>query len=147
LANGFYEWKKDGKLRTPIYLTLKSGDPMAFAGLWEIWKSPGGKYVHSCTIITTTTPNSLIEPVHNRMPVILSDESEALWLDPSTEDPKVLEPLLIPSPPELMRIEIVSDYVNSVRNQGPECVVPAADSSEAVSSKSNSAKNKGRLFD
>ena len=141
LANGFYEWKKDGKLRTPIYLTLKSGDPMAFAGLWEIWKSPDGEYVRSCTIVTTT-PNSLIEPVHNRMPVILSEESEALWLDPLTEDPKVLEPLLIPAPPELMRSQVVSDYVNSVRNQGPECIVPPE-----VSAGAGPSKNEGRLFD
>ena len=141
LANGFYEWKKDGKLRTPIYLTLKSGEPMAFAGLWEIWKSPDGEYVRSCTIVTTI-PNTLIEPVHNRMPVILSEESEALWLDPLTEDPKVLEPLLIPAPPEIMGTQVVSDYVNSVRNQGPECIVPAEDSSEGGPS-----KNEGRLFD
>jgi putative SOS response-associated peptidase YedK len=141
LANGFYEWKKGGKLRTPIYLTLKSGDPMAFAGLWEIWKSPDGEYVRSCTIVTTT-PNSLIEPVHNRMPVILSEESEALWLDPLTEDPKVLEPLLIPAPPEIMGTQVVSDYVNSVRNQGPECIVPPEGSTAAGPS-----KNEGRLFD
>ena len=141
LANGFYEWKKDGKLRTPIYLTLKSGDPMAFAGLWEIWKSPDGEYVRSCTIVTTT-PNTLIEPVHNRMPVILSKESEALWLDPLTEDPKVLEPLLIPAPPEIMGTQVVSDYVNSVRNQGPACIVPAEDFSVGGPS-----KNEGRLFD
>lgn len=141
LANGFYEWKKDGKQRTPIYLTLKSGDAMAFAGLWEIWKSPDREYIHSCTIVTTT-PNSLIEPVHNRMPVILSDESEALWLDPLTEDPKILVPLLQPAPPELMAAQVVTDYVNSVHNQGPQCIVPAGDVSEG-----DSSKNEGRLFD
>ena len=86
---------------------------MAFAGLWETWKSPGGEYLHSCSIVTTT-PNSFIEPVHNRMPVILSQETESLWLDPLTDDPKTLEPLLIPSPPELMDSYTVSSYVNSV---------------------------------
>ena len=124
LADGFYEWKKNGKQRIPNYIFLKSGEPMAFAGLWETWKSPEGEYVRSCAIITTNS-NSFIEPVHSRMPVILSDESEALWLDPLTEDPGILEPLLIPSPPELMSSYVVTDYVNSVRNQGPDCIAPA----------------------
>ena len=140
LANGFYEWKKDGKRRTPIYLTLKSGDAMAFAGLWEIWKSPNGEYVRSCTIVTTT-PNSLIKPVHNRMPVILSEENEALWLDPLTEDPKILESLLIPAPPELMAAHVVSDYVNSIRSQGPECIAHSMELPEGFS-----AGSEGRLF-
>ena len=140
LANGFYEWKKDGKRRTPIYLTLKSGDAMAFAGLWEIWQSPDGEYVRSCTVVTTT-PNSLIKPVHNRMPVILSEESESLWLDPLTEDPKVLAPLLMPAPPELMAAHVVSDYVNSIRSQGPECTVPLMELPEGYST-----CGEGRLF-
>ena len=140
LANGFYEWKKVGKRRTPIYLTLKSGDAMAFAGLWEVWKSPDGEYVRSCTVVTTT-PNSLLKPVHNRMPVILSEESESLWLDPLTEDPKVLAPLLMPAPPELMAAHVVSDCVNSIRSQGPQCIVPLMELPEEYST-----YGEGRLF-
>lgn len=122
LANGFYEWKKDGKRRLPTYIYSKSGEPMAFAGLWEQWKSPQGQVVRSCTIITTSA-NPFIEPLHNRMPVILSEETQALWLDPLTEDPKILERLLIPAPVELLGSHPVSETVNSVNNQGPECIL------------------------
>ncbi len=85
--------------------------------------------VQSCTIITTEA-NPFIQPLHNRMPVILSDETQALWLDPLTEDPSVLEPLLIPAPEELLTSHPVAEAVNSVRNQGPECIVPLLDRTE-----------------
>ncbi|NQW24239.1 MAG: SOS response-associated peptidase [SAR202 cluster bacterium] len=123
LANGFFEWQKDGKRKIPTYIYHRNGDPLAFAGLWETWKTPDGLVIQSCTILTTEA-NSFIQPVHNRMPVILSDETQALWLDPLTEDPKILEPLLIPAPTELLTYHQVSSTVNSVKNQGPECVLP-----------------------
>ena len=134
LADGFFEWrrparpernKRDGKQRVPLYFSQKSGEPMAFAGLWENWQSPDGEWIRSCTILTTT-PNSFIEPIHNRMPVILSAETEPLWLDPLTETPSNLEPLLVPAPSELLDAREVSPTVNNVRNQGPECIAPAA---------------------
>ena len=123
LADGFFEWRKDGEIKIPIYIFPKSREPFAFAGLWETWKSPEGETVKSCTIITTT-PNAFIEPIHNRMPVILSEETEALWLDPMTEEPDILQPLLQPSPSEEMESYQVSTFVNSSRNQGPECIKP-----------------------
>ena len=123
LANGFYEWKKDGKRKLPSYIYPKNGEPMAFAGLWETWRSPEGQVVQSCTIITTEA-NPLIQQLHNRMPVILSDETQALWLDPLTEDPSILEPLLIPAPVGLLTSHPVAETVNSVRNQGSECLAP-----------------------
>ncbi len=142
LANGFYEWKKDGKRRLPSYIYPKSGEPMAFAGLWETWKSPEGEVVQSCTIITTEA-NPFIQPLHNRMPMILSDETQALWLDPLTEDPKNLEPLLIPAPMELLTSHSVAEMVNSVKNQGPECIVPLmAD----VEERPEEPPHGGRLF-
>ena len=124
LASGFYEWRKDGRTRTPLYFSLKSGEPMAFAGLWELWKSPAGEWVRSCSILTTAA-NSFIEPVHNRMPVILSAETEALWLDPVTGDPETLQRLLIPAPSESLDFYAVSGEVNNVGNKGPECLAPA----------------------
>ena len=127
LASGFYEWRKEGKQRIPTYIYQQNSEPMAFAGLWETWKSPEGPVVQSCTIITTAA-NSFIQPVHNRMPVILSSETQALWLDPLTEDSTVLEPLLIPAPIELLTSHLVSDTVNSVRNQGRECILPLTES-------------------
>ena len=123
LADGFFEWRKDGKEKIPTYIFLKSREPFAFAGLWETWKSPEGETVKSCTIVTTK-PNEFMEPIHNRMPVILSGETEALWLDPMTEEPDVLQPLIQPAPAELMESRIVSSLVNSPKNNSPECVVP-----------------------
>ncbi|MEE8465170.1 MAG: SOS response-associated peptidase [Dehalococcoidia bacterium] len=126
LADGFYEWRKEGKRKIPSYIYARNGDPLAFAGLWETWKSPEGPVVQTCTIITTAA-NSFIQPIHNRMPVILSEETQALWLDPLTSDPKILEPLLIPAPIELLTSHPVRDTVNSVKNQGPECILPLPD--------------------
>ncbi len=123
LANGFFEWKKEGKEKIPTYIFQKSREPFAFAGLWETWKSPEGETVMSCAIVTTK-PNEFIEPIHDRMPVILSSETEALWIDPLTEDPGVLQPLLQPSPAEQMESYEVSSFVNSARNLGPECIKP-----------------------
>ena len=123
LADGFFEWRKDGKERIPTYIFLKSKEPFAFAGLWEIWKSPDDEIIPSCTIVTTE-PNSFIEPIHNRMPVMLSEEAEALWLDPLTEDPMVLQQLLVPSPPELMDSYEISTLVNTPNNQGKELIEP-----------------------
>ncbi len=123
LADGFFEWRKEGKKRVPLYFTQKSGEPMAFAGLWENWKSAEDEWVRSCTILTTAA-NSFIEPVHNRMPVILSAETEPLWLDPMTETPTNLEPLLVPAPPELLEVREVSPVVNNARSEGPDCIAP-----------------------
>ena len=125
LADGFFEWRKDGKQKIPTYIFLKSREPFAFAGLWETWKAADGDIVKSCTIVTTE-PNELIAPIHNRMPVILSEETEALWLDPMTEKSDTLTPLLVPSPAEYLDCYEVSDTVNSPKNYGPECIEPVS---------------------
>src|SRR3989442_10764456 len=101
LADGSYEWHKDGRKRTPLYIALKSREPFGFAGLWETWQSPPGETIRSFTI-TTTTPNTLMESIHNRMPVMLPREAEALWLDRTVEDPQGLLPLLVPYPAEAL---------------------------------------------
>ena len=129
LADGFFEWRREGKKRVPLYFTQKSGESMAFAGLWENWQSPEGDWIRSCTILTTAA-NSFIEPVHNRMPVILSAETEPLWLDPMTETPANLEPLLLPAPPELLTVREVSPVVNNARSEGPDCVTPVVSPEE-----------------
>ena len=121
LADGFYEWRKEGKQRIPLYFSQKSGEPMAFAGLWENWKSPEDEWIRSCTILTTAA-NSFIEPVHNRMPVMLSAETVPLWLDPLTETPENLQPLMLPAPSELLDVREVSPTVNNVRNDNPGCI-------------------------
>ena len=124
LANGFYEWRKEGKSRYPNYFRMADHRPLAFAGLWETWKSPDGESVRSFTILTTGA-NPLIEPIHNRMPAILSEETQALWLDPLTEEAEILGSLLIPAAAEEMEACEVSGLVNSPKNNGPECIQPA----------------------
>lgn len=123
LADGFYEWRKEGRTKTPMFITLKLREPFAFAGLWETWKPPTGDPVHSCTIITTS-PNSLMATIHDRMPVILPRTAESLWLDRTVTDPQTLLPLLKPYASELMEAYAVSPLVNSPRNDTPACIEP-----------------------
>ena len=97
IADGFYESLKEGKKKTSIYFRLKSGMPFGFAGLYEMWTSSEGQPVNACTIITTE-PNDLIQPIHNRMPVIVSKEKEALWIDPAVQKQTLLSSVLQPYP-------------------------------------------------
>lgn len=120
-ADSFYEWKRDGKSKVPYRFILKSGQAFAFAGFWDSWLNPAGGIINTFTIITTT-PNSLTEPVHNRMPVILSEDSERLWLDQGIRDKQFLKELLKPYPSELMESYEVSDIVNSTRNDDIRCI-------------------------
>ena len=106
-----------------MYIALKSRGPFAFAGLWEVWVSPEGKEIKSCTIITTEA-NELLKPIHDRMPVILSKDGERVWLDPIIQDPERLLSLLMPYPADEMEVYPVSTKVNSPANDGPECLTP-----------------------
>jgi putative SOS response-associated peptidase YedK len=134
-ADGFFEWQTQpgatklsphpgipGKL--PHLIRLKSGKPFAFAGLWEHWQSPDGSEIKSATIITTT-PNELMTPIHNRMPVILPHESYVRWLVPTPLFPVDLNSLLIPYPAGEMAAYPVSTLVNSPFNDRPEVLSPA----------------------
>lgn len=122
IADGFYEWYKEGKQRTPMRIVLKSREPFAFAGLWDSWKNPDGETIRSCTIITTI-PNALIEPIHDRMPVILPREAEARWLEDGTSS-DALQKLLIPYSAYDMEAYPVPDIVNKATNDVPECIQP-----------------------
>lgn len=124
-ATGFYEWKANpgSKTKTPMYISLASGKPFAFAGLWENWHSPDGSQVLSCTIITTE-PNELMAGIHNRMPVILPEEAYALWLDANDHGPDELNRLLKPFPAEQMAAYPVSRQVNSPQVDTPELILP-----------------------
>lgn len=128
LADGFYEWRKaqNGGSKTPYYIGLRSGEPFAFAGLWESWRSPEDETVLSCTIITTT-PNELVAELHNRMPVILPPGAYDQWLDPAEQPADELDRLLKPYPAVLMAAYRVSTLVNNPSNDSPECIAPAED--------------------
>ena len=103
VADGFYESLKRGKAKIPLYFRLKSGNPFGLAGLYETWTSPEGNPVSTCTIITTE-PNDLIQPIHNRMPVIVPKNKEFLWIDPSVQSLNILASILTPYPAGEMEV-------------------------------------------
>jgi putative SOS response-associated peptidase YedK len=124
VADGFYEWKKPTpRQREPYLIQLRTGEPFAFAGLWDTWMGPEGP-IETCTIITTDA-NELVRSLHDRMPVILSPREYDRWLDPALEDVGRLEALLKPVPSESVAMTAVNPIVNNARNEDPRCVEPA----------------------
>ena len=122
LADGFYEWARVGKARQPMRILLSTGEPFAFAGLWESWTNSEGETIHSCTIVTTTA-NDAMRPIHDRMPVILLPQHESAWLDSPNEDTAALSTFLIPYPPATMEAYPVTPLVNSPANDTPEVII------------------------
>lgn len=126
LADSFYEWVRVSKSKQPIRILLDSEKPFAFAGIWESWKDPNdpnADAVESCSIITTHA-NTLIQPIHDRMPVILPRELESDWLDLDNTDTSFLREIMIPFDPGLMKCYPVSQAVNSTKNEGKDLITP-----------------------
>ncbi len=122
-ADGFYEWRRDGSGKTPVWVSQADGDLYAFAGIWAALPARGGgEAVHSCAIVTCP-PNELLRPVHYRMPVILAPETEELWLSPDLSADELLR-LLAPAPDGVLTLREVGDYVNDVRQDGPHLIEP-----------------------
>jgi putative SOS response-associated peptidase YedK len=130
-ADGFYEWQQRadggnaGKL--PYLFTAADGRPMAFAGLWEVWRDPkdrGARTLQTCVIITSPA-NDVVAPVHGRMPVILAPEDWEIWLNPTSEAGTVMD-LLTRPPASRLTAYPVSSLVNSVANDGPQLAEPMA---------------------
>lgn len=120
-ADGFFEWKKLGKEKQPYCFTLPDEGILAFAGVWDRWKSTDGKSIESCSILTTAA-NELVQDVHDRMPVIVRPDEYDLWLDPGYKDMNGIAELLRPISPVAMKKYPVSSRVNSVKFDDPECV-------------------------
>lgn len=150
VADGFYEWTdpdddtaayceqqslfggnvaaaarpKSGKLpRQPWWIGMKSREPFAFAGLWELNQLTELGSVETCCLLTTT-PNKLLEPMHDRMPVILRKEHWDLWLDPEFQNVEALQTLLVPYDCDAMETFKVAPKVNSPRAYGAELIEP-----------------------
>jgi putative SOS response-associated peptidase YedK len=120
LTNGFYEWEKlDGK-KQPYFIHLASGKPFVFAGLWEVWRSPEGGVLNSCTIITCQA-NELVSKLHDRMPVIIPMDQQVGWLDPKGQT-ACLQKLLAPYPASEMSMYPVLPVVNNPAFDSPECL-------------------------
>jgi putative SOS response-associated peptidase YedK len=120
-ADGFYEWKYNGKSKQPYYIHIKNKGMFAFAGLWESWKAPGGNIVESATIITTREHSPALADIHDRMPLIVNPKLRELWFD-LTLDP--IHNLHFLNAFEPIKIELfpVGNVVNDPKNDVPECV-------------------------
>lgn len=123
LADGFYEWRREGRARAPFRFRRRDGRVFAFAGLWESWRSPEGADLRTFTIITTSA-NPTVAPIHDRMPVILPREAYDPWLDPRPVDPRAVAPWLVPCPDDLLVVEQVSPAVNAATRDDPACIEP-----------------------
>jgi putative SOS response-associated peptidase YedK len=127
VADGYYEWRKQGAQKTPLAFQLKSHKPFGFAGLYDRWQSPNNDIIVSCTIVTTE-PNKLTTPIHNRMPAILSSKAYDVWLDKNIHDLQKLLSLLVPYNSEEMEAYEVSSMVNSPQNNNPNLIKPVGKS-------------------
>jgi putative SOS response-associated peptidase YedK len=117
-ADGFYEWRRRNGRKEPVLLAAADGSPLAFAGLWDVWRRDAQRLA-TCTIVTTTA-NRVVGAVHDRMPVILAPDAWDLWLDPGCTDPRRLTALLVPAADDALVVRPADPRVNDVRNNGPE---------------------------
>jgi putative SOS response-associated peptidase YedK len=131
-ADGFFEWRRSGKEKQPFHFGMQDDSLFAFAGLWERWNDPTGSVIESCSILTTT-PNSLLADVHDRMPVILRPENYDLWLDPGFKNVQALAEVLAPFDASRMKSFPVSTRINTVANDDPDCIAPWQSSPPAQS--------------
>ncbi len=122
-ADGFYEWRKMGSVKQPYCFEVGEGEVFALAGLWDQWASLDGKIIESCTILTTT-PNSLVADLHDRMPVIVPPDKYELWLDPDVTDFKAICDILKPYDAKLMRLYPVSRKLNNSRIDDADSASP-----------------------
>jgi putative SOS response-associated peptidase YedK len=124
-ADGFYEWKAVGSRKQPYFVHAKSGEPLAFAGLWETWSGPNGEELDTATIITTEA-NRMLSPIYGRMPAIVPPEAFDLWLDCANVDARTAEALIRPAPEGLLEAYEVSTAVNRTANDDARLVQPLA---------------------
>jgi len=121
-ADGFYEWKKIGKQKQPYLIHMSDDRPLAFAGLWDRW-GDGPERFESCTILTTTA-NTLLRELHERMPVILEPDDYDRWLDPNVSEAETLQMVLTSSAASELTVEAVSPRVNNVANDDAGVLAP-----------------------
>lgn len=122
-VDGFYEWRRQDGVRQPYRIFRADGRPLVLAGLWDGWKNPDTGEVRRTFTIVTTTPNEVVAELHNRMPVIVPDESWGRWLDPRPAEPGELRAMLEPTDAVALEIAPASRLVNDVRNDGPQLLL------------------------
>ncbi len=121
-ADGYYEWQRHDGGKQPYFLSSTDNAPLAMAGLYEVWKSPEGSSLWTCTVLTTEASDELGH-IHDRTPVLVPREAWATWLAPDVEDP---DDVLLAPLPGVLQAWPVSSAVGNVRNNGPDLVEPIA---------------------
>jgi putative SOS response-associated peptidase YedK len=144
-ADGFYEWKREGEKKQPYFVRLKSGQPMAFAGLWESWMGPNGEEMETAAIVTTTASRS-ISHIHDRMPVILAPEAFDFWLDPNV-DGEMAASVIAPARDALIEAYQVSSAVNRTANDTPSLIEPLREPEAVEPPKPKAAKKEKAKVD
>jgi putative SOS response-associated peptidase YedK len=148
-ADGFYDWRREGERVRPHYVRLKTGGPMAFAGLWENWMGPNGEEMETAAIVTTRA-NRMLATAHPRMPVIVPPEAFDLWLDTRGVDSTTAAALIAPAPEDMLEMHEVSTAVNSAANDTPDLIEPgAAETTTAAAAPNRKPKQdtrQGSLF-
>jgi putative SOS response-associated peptidase YedK len=125
-ADGFYEWKRTGRVKQPYFFSMSDARVYAFAGLWDRWQGPDEQTVESVTILTVAA-NELVGQIHDRMPVILDESDYDVWLDRTVKKPELLKPLLRAYPAEGMKGYPVETKVNKADSSGPDLIEPLKD--------------------
>jgi len=118
-ADGFYDWMRTGKAKQPFCFEVNDGQLFAFAGIWDRWRDASGKWIKTCSILTTT-PNAVTSAVHDRMPVILDPYGYDLWLDPGMQNVVEVSELLTPCDARTMRCYPICTRINHVANDDVE---------------------------
>jgi putative SOS response-associated peptidase YedK len=119
-ASGYYEWQEvPGQRKQPWFISMRGEIAMAMGGLWESWVNPNGEVLRSFCVVTTA-PNEIMQPIHERMPVIVAPEHWERWLDPAASD---VADLLAPANATDMQAWPVSAAVSNARHQGADCII------------------------
>jgi putative SOS response-associated peptidase YedK len=147
-ADGFYEWRREGERKTPYYVRLKSGEPMAFAGLWESWMGPNGEEMETAAIVTTRA-NRALATIHDRMPAMVSPDAFDFWLDSAKVDAETAAALIAPAREGVLAVHEVSPAVNRTANDTPALIEPvtappAGDGAAEPPAGADTGKRKGK---
>lgn len=127
LADGYYEWEQNSNIKKPHYIFHKTKRVFTFAGLWDIWLNPKNEKIKTCTIITTKA-NKTFSDIHERMPVVIEKENHQHWLD-EKQSAESLKTLLTTPPEDMFQHYIVSQFVNSTKNNSSKCIMPTENAS------------------
>src|SRR4051794_40490932 len=139
-ADGFFEWRRDGERKQPYFVRLRSGGPLAFAGVWESWMGPNGEEQETAAIVTTTASRSIAH-IHDRMPVIVPPEAFDFWLDPNV-DAEMATAVIQPAKDALIEAYEVSSAVNRAANDARMLLEPLREPEPVEAPKPKPAKKK-----